>query len=152
MANSALRIAVMPGDGIGIEIMEPCLEILRQVQARVGGFSLDFEELPAGAGHYRETGTALPEDSLKRAGEADAILLGAMGLPDVRYPDGRAPWAGGGARQSWTGAAVIDAAGARTVAGDGGEPGGARETAAGAAGQSVSSMVVRCMWRGWSSP
>ena len=89
MANSALRIAVMPGDGIGIEIMEPCLEILRQVQARVGGFSLDFEELPAGAGHYRETGTALPEHSLKRAGEADAILLGAMGLPEVRYPDGR---------------------------------------------------------------
>jgi len=56
---------------------------------RVGGFGLDFEELPAGADHYRETGTALPEDSLRRAGEADAVLLGAMGLPSVRYPDGR---------------------------------------------------------------
>ena len=87
--NSSFRIAVMPGDGIGTEIMPPCLEILRRVQARVGGFSLDFEELPAGADHYRETGTALPEDSLRRAGEADAVLLGAMGLPSVRYPDGR---------------------------------------------------------------
>ncbi|MCG8595217.1 MAG: isocitrate/isopropylmalate dehydrogenase family protein [Kiloniellales bacterium] len=87
--SSRFRIAVMPGDGIGIEIMPPCLEILRRVQDRVGGFGLDFEVLPAGAGHYRETGTALPEDSLRRAGEADAILLGAMGLPSVRYPDGR---------------------------------------------------------------
>ena len=87
--NSSFRIAVMPGDGIGTEIMPPCLEILRRVQARIGGFRLDFEELPAGADHYRETGTALPEDSLRRAGEADAVLLGAMGLPSVRYPDGR---------------------------------------------------------------
>ena len=87
--NSSFRIAVMPGDGIGTEIMTPCLEVLRRVQGRIGGFGLDFEELPAGADHYRETGTALPEDSLRRAGEADAVLLGAMGLPSVRYPDGR---------------------------------------------------------------
>ncbi len=87
--NSSFRIAVMPGDGIGTEIMPPCLEILRRVQDQIGGFGLDFEELPAGADHYRETGTALPEDSLRRAGEADAVLLGAMGLPSVRYPDGR---------------------------------------------------------------
>ncbi len=87
--NSSFRIAVMPGDGIGTEIMPPCLEILRRVQDRVGSFGLDFEELPAGADHYRETGTALPEESLRRAGAADAVLLGAMGLPSVRYPDGR---------------------------------------------------------------
>ena len=89
VANSSFHIAVLPGDGIGVEIMAPCQEILKQVQASVGGFELSFEELPAGANHYRETGTALPEETLKRAGAADAILLGAMGLPDVRYPDGR---------------------------------------------------------------
>ena len=84
-----LHIAVMPGDGIGPEVMTPCLDLLERVQRRVGGFALTYEHLEAGAGHYREHGDALPEATLKRAGEADAILLAAMGLPDVRYPDGR---------------------------------------------------------------
>ncbi|MEQ5820994.1 isocitrate/isopropylmalate dehydrogenase family protein [Halomonas sp. SCS19] len=81
-------IAVFPGDGIGQEIMKPCVTLLEAAMARVGGVSASFEELPAGAAHFRDTGESLPEASLKRADEADAILLGAMGLPDVRYPDG----------------------------------------------------------------
>ena len=44
--------------------------------------------LPAGAAHYRDTGEALPESSVAAAKDADAILLSAMGLPDVRYPSG----------------------------------------------------------------
>jgi 3-isopropylmalate dehydrogenase len=83
-----LRIAVLAGDGIGREIMPPCLEILHRVADAVGGFSLHFEQLEAGAAFYREKGIALPDETLKRAEEADAILLGAMGLPDVRTPDG----------------------------------------------------------------
>ncbi len=88
-SNRRFDIAVMPGDGIGIEVMEPTLEILRAVEKSIGGFALDFTSLPAGAGHYRDTSEALPKDMVDRAGAADAILLGAMGLPDVRYPDGR---------------------------------------------------------------
>jgi len=42
----------------------------------------------SGAEHYRETGTALPESTVKLCEQADAILLGACGLPQVRYPDG----------------------------------------------------------------
>ncbi len=87
--DNAFHIAVMPGDGIGREVMDPCLDLLDQVQRKVGGFALKYETLEAGADHYRQTGTALPEETLRRAAEADAILLGAMGLPDVRYPDGR---------------------------------------------------------------
>ena len=87
--DRALHVAVLPGDGIGPEVMAPCLDLLARVQDRVGGFALRFEEMPAGAGHYRDNGVALPEETLKRAGEADAILLAAMGLPEVRYPDGR---------------------------------------------------------------
>jgi 3-isopropylmalate dehydrogenase len=49
---------------------------------------LTFERYEAGAELYRQTGVALPEDALAGAESADAILLGAMGLPDVRYPDG----------------------------------------------------------------
>nr|WP_249200272.1 isocitrate/isopropylmalate family dehydrogenase [Thetidibacter halocola] len=44
--------------------------------------------MPAGAAHYAKTGESLPVASLKAAGAADAILLSAMGLPQVRYPDG----------------------------------------------------------------
>jgi len=87
--DNAFRIAVMPGDGIGREVMDPCLDLLERVERKVGGFALKYETLEAGADHYRQTGTALPKETLARASEADAILLGAMGLPDVRYPDGR---------------------------------------------------------------
>ena len=83
------HVAVMAGDGIGPEVMAPCLDLLERVSARLGGFGFRFEALESGAGCYTETGTALSEETLKRAAAADAILLGAMGLPDIRYPDGR---------------------------------------------------------------
>ena len=82
------RIALFPGDGIGPEVSRPCLALVQEAVARVGGFSLTFEELPAGAACYRDTGTALPAAALRAAGRSDAILLAAMGLPSVRYPDG----------------------------------------------------------------
>ena len=88
LASSAFRIAVFPGDGIGHEVMKPCLELLDFAARAVGGFSLHFDHAPAGAGCYRDTGQALPPGSMALARRADAILLGAMGLPDVRQPDG----------------------------------------------------------------
>jgi 3-isopropylmalate dehydrogenase len=87
--NSEIHIAVMPGDGIGAEIMPPCVELLERLARHFGGFTFRFETLEAGAAHFRRTGTALPEEVLARAQAADAILFGAMGLPDIRYPDGR---------------------------------------------------------------
>lgn len=87
-AKSAFRIAVFPGDGIGLEVMNPCLALLEGVARAIGGFTLHFEIVEAGAGCYRDTGEALPAASMDIARKADAILLGAMGLPDVRQPDG----------------------------------------------------------------
>lgn len=87
-SSNAFRIVVLPGDGIGVEVMAPCLEVLAKAQARVGGFSLACETHPAGAGCYRDTGTAFPDPTRAACGKADAILLGAMGLPSVRYPNG----------------------------------------------------------------
>ena len=78
-------IAVFEGDGIGPEIMAPTLELLARLPS---GARLTFRTLPAGAGHYAQTGEALPAASLDAARAADAILLSAMGLPSVRYPDG----------------------------------------------------------------
>ena len=82
------RIAVFPGDGIGPEVMAPCLDLLKTLLARVQDVRLRFEHYRAGADLYRDSGIALPDESLRGAERADAILLGAMGLPDVRYPDG----------------------------------------------------------------
>lgn len=82
------KIAVFYGDGIGPEIMRPTVEILDRMARASGGYRLGFETLPAGAAHYALTGESLPEASLKAAHAADAILLSAMGLPDVRYDDG----------------------------------------------------------------
>src|SRR5262245_34755553 len=87
-SSNSFAIAVLPGDGIGPEVMAPCLEVLAAAQTLSGGFGLNLRSLPAGAGHYRSTGDALPKSTLDACRSADAILLAAMGLPDVRKPDG----------------------------------------------------------------
>ena len=86
--SSSFRIAVFHGDGIGPEIMGPTVDILRQMAQTSDGYDLMFEDAAAGAAHYAKTGDALPEASMETARRADAILLSAMGLPDVRYADG----------------------------------------------------------------
>jgi 3-isopropylmalate dehydrogenase len=85
-ANNALHIAVLGGDGIGPEVMAPALEVLRKIEATTE-LRFRFTEAPAGANNYRETGVSLPESTVRLCEEADAILLGACGLPSVRYPD-----------------------------------------------------------------
>ncbi|MFL5165944.1 MAG: isocitrate/isopropylmalate family dehydrogenase, partial [Microvirga sp.] len=87
MKPNAFRIAVMPGEGIGVEVMEAALAVLDAVEARFG-LAFGRDEIPGGAHHYRDTGSILPPDGMARAGQADAILFGAMGWPDIRYPDG----------------------------------------------------------------
>ena len=82
------RIAVLPGDGIGQEVMTSCLALLDSVVTRTGGFRLSCRSYEAGAALYRDTGVALPQEVVDAAAQADAILLGAMGLPSVRYPNG----------------------------------------------------------------
>src|SRR5512134_1098938 len=82
------RIVVLPGDGIGAEIMDACLALLDRVVPQAGGFRLAYERHAAGAAHYRDTGVAFPDATAKACEQCDAILFGSMGLPDVRYPDG----------------------------------------------------------------
>jgi 3-isopropylmalate dehydrogenase len=82
------RIVVLPGDGIGVEIMDACLALLDRVVPQAGGFRLAYERHAAGAAHYRDTGVAFPDAAARACEQCDAILFGSMGLPDVRYPDG----------------------------------------------------------------
>lgn len=80
------KIAVLPGDGIGPEIMQASLAVLRAVESP--GLSFAFSEQPFGAGHFRTTGEMLPPRVVEECKRADAIFLAAIGLPEVRLPDG----------------------------------------------------------------
>ena len=85
---SNLTIAILPGDGIGMEITKPCVELIQQALAQVGEAPMNENWLEAGAATYTKLGTALPDDTIDGCRSADAILLAAMGDPAVRYPDG----------------------------------------------------------------
>ncbi len=93
---SDFTIAVFAGDGIGHEITEPALKLLDQACNKanstagtgVAPLSLQYVALEAGAETYQKTGTALPDEAVAAAREADAILLACMGDPAIRYPDG----------------------------------------------------------------
>lgn len=84
---NTLRIAVLPGDGIGTEVTQATLAVLEPLAKR-HNLGLDFEHLRAGAFCYRDTGTAMSEETFEKAAKADAILLGAMGWPEIRTADG----------------------------------------------------------------
>tara|TARA_B100000686_G_scaffold289522_1_gene316267 strand:- start:1628 stop:2719 length:1092 start_codon:yes stop_codon:yes gene_type:complete len=77
------EIAVLPGDGIGPDVVDEALKVLAKV-----GIDFNFQEYPCGADCYLECGDPLPHDTLDACRRADATLLGAMGNPEVRWPDG----------------------------------------------------------------
>ncbi|MCB1022407.1 MAG: isocitrate/isopropylmalate dehydrogenase family protein [Bryobacterales bacterium] len=81
-------IALLPGDGIGPEVVGAAVALLRAVEQRFDSFRLECEQLSVGAGEYLRSGDPLPEPTYRRLEQFDAILLGAMGLPDVRWPNG----------------------------------------------------------------
>jgi 3-isopropylmalate dehydrogenase len=88
LADHKFRIAVIKGDGIGVDVTDAAIGVVDAARRRIGGFDLDYDELLAGAAYYRETGQDIAPGGEEAAGAADAILLGAIGLPDVRHPDG----------------------------------------------------------------
>jgi tartrate dehydrogenase/decarboxylase/D-malate dehydrogenase len=83
------RIAVIPGDGIGPEVVGATRTVLDAV-AQVHGLDLVYTELDWSCRTYAESGTMMPDDGLDRLGEHDAILLGAVGWPGV--PDHVSLW------------------------------------------------------------
>jgi 3-isopropylmalate dehydrogenase len=81
-------LAILGGDGIGPEVVAAALDVLRATQTRLSGVAFTFDELSVGAGEYLKYGDPLPPATLEKMKQADAILLGAMGLPSVRWPNG----------------------------------------------------------------
>src|SRR3954454_22478969 len=88
----AYRIASIPADGIGPEVISAGLEVLDAVAARDGGFSLTIDHYDWGSNWYRKHGQFMPADALAWLRTADAIYSGAVGEPDI--PDHVTPAAG----------------------------------------------------------
>jgi 3-isopropylmalate dehydrogenase len=85
-----MKIAVMPGDGVGKEVIPEGLKVL-SVVAKKFGFKYDTTPYPFGAEHYLETGITLPDSALKELAAQDAILFGAVGADprgNARIPQG----------------------------------------------------------------
>lgn len=80
-------IAVIPGDGIGPEVVDAALAVLRRCEAHYG-LQLAFRSYDFSADLYRRTGRKITAADMDEIGTADAVLFGAMGLPDVRGPEG----------------------------------------------------------------
>ncbi len=77
------KIAAIPGDGIGVEVIAAGLEVLDAVAGRDGGFRLVVEKFPWGTDYYLEHGLMMPEDGLQALKGFDAIYFGSAGDPRV---------------------------------------------------------------------
>ena len=84
------KIASIPGDGIGIEVIAATLQVLNTLTATLGTFKLDFTHLDWGSARYKSSGAYIPTDALSTLKTHDAILFGSVGDPDV--PDHISLW------------------------------------------------------------
>lgn len=84
------KIAVIPGDGIGTEVVNEGIKVLNRVAELDGGFTFEFTHFPWGCEYYLEKGEMMPENGIELLSEFDAIYLGAVGAPTV--PDHISLW------------------------------------------------------------
>ena len=84
------KIAAIPADGIGPEVIAAGLQALEALARRDGGFRLDVTKFDWGSARYKKTGALMPEDGTEQLKAFDAIFFGAVGAPDV--PDHVTLW------------------------------------------------------------
>lgn len=80
------RIATIPGDGIGPEVISAGTTVLHALSRALGTFSLGFTHLDWSSDTYKRTGRYIPEDGLAELKKHDAILFGAVGAPGNHLP------------------------------------------------------------------
>ena len=78
------RIAVIPGDGVGPEVVRESQKVLESIEDRDDSVRFAFDHFPWGTDYYLDTGEMMPEDGLAQLSDYDAILFGAVGSPRVR--------------------------------------------------------------------
>ena len=84
------KIASIPGDGIGVEVIDAGLRVLEVLAERDGGFRLDITSFDWGSDRYKREGTLMPADGAEDLRDFDAIFFGAVGAPDI--PDHLTLW------------------------------------------------------------
>ncbi|KAE8367228.1 fungal-specific transcription factor [Aspergillus caelatus] len=84
------RIASIPGDGIGIEVVDAAIQVVEKLAKTLGTFNIEFTHIPWGTAYYKEHGRYVSEDCLDTLRKFDAGLFGAVGAPDV--PDHISLW------------------------------------------------------------
>src|SRR5687768_15177712 len=84
------RIAAIPGDGIGVEVIGAGLQVLDALAGRSGDFKLKVEHFPWSSAYYQKHGHYIPDGGLEKLREFDAIFFGAVGAPEV--PDHVSLW------------------------------------------------------------
>src|SRR3989454_3229818 len=89
----ALKIVLLAGDGTGPEVMREGVKVLKAVESAYG-LSFELTPYPCGGQHYLDTGEEWPDSAFAACKAADAILLGAVGIPDARLPNGDLAGAG----------------------------------------------------------
>jgi tartrate dehydrogenase/decarboxylase / D-malate dehydrogenase len=85
------KIAVIPGDGIGKEVVPAALKVLEVASHLDEDLQFDFTEFPWGSEFYLKTGEMMPKDGLETLRDFDAVFLGAVGDPE-RVPDHISLW------------------------------------------------------------
>jgi tartrate dehydrogenase/decarboxylase / D-malate dehydrogenase len=85
------RIAVLPGDGIGNEVIPHGISAIEAAAGKTGAFSVEWQAYPWGSEYYQKTGRMMPVDALEILGDYDAIYFGAIGMPAL-IPDHVTLW------------------------------------------------------------
>lgn len=85
------NIALIPGDGIGTEVIGAGVSVLKALQTKLGGFELSFTDYPYSVAYYKEHGEMMPTDGMEKLRKHDAIYFGACGLP-AKVPDHISLW------------------------------------------------------------
>src|SRR5690349_5982344 len=83
MVARAVRIAVIPGDGIGTEVIDAAIEVTDRALAVVGT-RLEWTRFPWGSNYFHQHGRMLPPDGIEQLKSFDSILLGAVGHPSIQ--------------------------------------------------------------------
>ncbi len=86
-----LKIASIPGDGIGKEVVPAAIDVLHTVAELHGGLTFEFTDFPYSCEYYLEHGVMMPEDGMKRLSDFDSIFLGAVGDANL-VPDHISLW------------------------------------------------------------
>jgi isocitrate/isopropylmalate dehydrogenase len=85
-STKTYRIASLPGDGIGVEVIEQAVQVLEKIEQLIGTFTLQIQHFDWSSSAYKRLGEYIPDGGLESLKTFDAILFGAVGSPGTTFP------------------------------------------------------------------